>query len=50
MSPADEREARIDEILAASFPASDPPPWTTGVDAPWTQAPDASDRVREQPG
>ena len=25
-------EAMIDAILADSFPASDPPPWTTGRD------------------
>lgn len=25
-------EREIDEILAASFPASDPPPWTLGLD------------------
>lgn len=29
-SPASE-EAALDEILADSFPASDPPPWTLGV-------------------
>ena len=27
-------EAMIDAILADSFPASDPPPWTIGRDAP----------------
>jgi hypothetical protein len=32
MSAIEEREARIDEVLVASFPASDPPPWTTGVE------------------
>jgi hypothetical protein len=50
MSPSEELEARIDEILAASFPASDPPPWTTGVDAPHTRITGPLDPVREQPG
>jgi hypothetical protein len=35
MVPAEDLEARIDDILAASFPASDPPPWTTGVEGAW---------------
>ena len=37
-SPAiDAREHKLDDVLADSFPASDPPPWTFGraTGAPW---------------
>jgi hypothetical protein len=30
--PPDER--KLDEVLADSFPASDPPPWTLGTSRP----------------
>jgi len=55
MTPSEKLEARIDEVLAASFPASDPPPWTTGVDERWGQGSgviDEADHVRGrgQPG
>ena len=33
----------IDRILADSFPASDPPPWTLGVAQPMTSAPGEPD-------
>jgi hypothetical protein len=36
MDAAEDLESRIDDILAASFPASDPPPWTMGVE--WRKA------------
>jgi hypothetical protein len=35
-------EAMIDDILADSFPASDPPPWTLGRD-PQTYSEDVGD-------
>ena len=39
------QEREIDEILADSFPASDAPPWTLGVQsqAPTPNAKDATD-------
>ncbi len=41
-----EDELDIDRILADSFPASDPPPWTLGV----TTVEDKHDSVRDERG
>ena len=40
-------ESEIDEILADSFPASDPPPWTLGVTSVTRRAA-AGERNRER--
>lgn len=46
--PAISDEREIDFILADSFPASDPPPWTLGVPA-GPERPGAPD-AKPQPG
>jgi hypothetical protein len=47
MALTEDLEARIDDVLAASFPASDPPPWTTGVEGAW-RATTAQHRAAEE--
>lgn len=42
-------ERQIDEILAASFPASDPPSWTLGVETGRTPEKASSKPVRIEP-
>ena len=39
-------EAELDKILADSFPASDPPPWTLGVCRDVKEAAPVADRLQ----
>ena len=39
-------EAEIDETLAGSFPASDPPSWTLGIDRQTTKGNDYEEQTQ----